>query len=154
VHPIPKNKPEVAALAIRVALGAWFTYSGGLKIFVTGLDRFTRDVGNYKLVAAPLDAVAAYTVPWVEVIGGLCLMLGLLRKGTLLVMSGLVLTFATAVGWAWSKNLDISCGCHGGDTKLNYWTKAAELAAYLIAFGYLWWIETRTEKRLRPVAEK
>jgi uncharacterized membrane protein YphA (DoxX/SURF4 family) len=147
VHPIPRNKPEMAALALRVALGAWFTYSGGLKIFVTGLDRFTRDVGNYKLVSAPLDAVAAYTVPWVEVIGGLCLMLGVLRKGTLLAMTGLVLTFATAVGWAWSKNLDISCGCHGGDTRLNYWTKAVELTGYLLVFAYLWWVEKRTEKR-------
>lgn len=136
----------MAALALRVALGAWFTYSGGLKIFVTGLDKFTRDVGNYKLVSAPLDAVAAYTVPWVEVIGGLCLMLGVLRKGTLLAMTGLVLTFVTAVGWAWSKNLDISCGCHGGDTRLNYWTKAVELGAYLLAFGYLWWVETRAVK--------
>jgi uncharacterized membrane protein YphA (DoxX/SURF4 family) len=150
VHPIPKNKAEMAALALRVALGAWFTYSGGLKIFVTGLDRFTRDVGNYKLVSAPLDAVAAYTVPWVEVIGGLCLMLGVLRKGTLVTMTGLVLTFATAVGWAWSKNLDISCGCHGGDTKLNYWTKAAELTGYLLVFAYLWWVESRTEKRTTP----
>jgi uncharacterized membrane protein YphA (DoxX/SURF4 family) len=137
----------MAALALRVALGAWFTYSGGLKIFVTGLDRFTRDVGNYKLVSAPLDAVAAYTVPWVEVIGGLCLMLGVLRKGTLLAMTGLVLTFATAVGWAWSKNLDISCGCHGGDTRLNYWTKAVELTGYLLVLAYLWWVEKRTEKR-------
>lgn len=148
MHPVPKNKAEVAALSLRVALGAWFTYSGGLKIFVTGLDKFTRDVANYKLVAAPLDAVGAYTVPWVEVVGGLCLMLGILRKGTLLAMTGLVTTFAVAVGWAWSKNLDISCGCHGGDAKLDYWTKAAELAAYFVAFGYLWWIETRTAKRL------
>ena len=146
MHPIPKNNPELAALVLRITLGAWFTYSGGLKIFVTGLDRFTRDVGNYKLVSAPLDAVTAYTVPWVEVVGGLCLMLGVLRKGTLLAMSGLVLTFATAVGWAWSKNLDISCGCHGGDTRLNYWTKAVELAAYLVAFGYLWWVEKGSAK--------
>lgn len=122
-------------------------YSGGLKIFVTGLDKFTRDVGNYKLVSAPLDAVTAYTVPWVEVIGGTCLLLGVLRKGTLLAMTGLVLSFCTAVGWAWSKNLDISCGCHGGDTKLDYWWKAAELAGYLIAFGFLWVMERNPGKK-------
>ena len=135
MHPVPKNKAEVAALSLRVALGAWFTYSGGLKIFVTGLDKFTRDVANYKLVAAR-----------VEVIGGLCLMLGILRKGTLLAMTGLVATFAVAVGWAWSKNLDISCGCHGGDAKLSYWTKAAELGAYFVAFGWLWYMEVRSRR--------
>lgn len=146
MHPVPKDNPDLVALITRVMLGAWFTYSGGLKIFVTGLDRFTRDVGNYKLVSAPLDAIAAYTVPWVEVIGGLCLMLGILRKGTLIAMTGLVCTFAVAVGWAWSKNLDISCGCHGGDAKLTYWTKALELIGYFIAFAYLWWIEVRKRK--------
>jgi uncharacterized membrane protein YphA (DoxX/SURF4 family) len=149
MHPLPKTRPEFAALVTRVLLGAWFVLSGGGKIFVTGLDRFTRDVANYRMVAVPLDAVAAYTVPWVEVVGGLCLMVGILRKGTLMTMTGLVLVFATAIGWAWSKNLDISCGCHGGDTKLNYWWKAAELAGYLIVFGWLWCMEKRTEKRLR-----
>lgn len=128
-------------------LGVWFVYSGGTKIFVSGLDRFTRDVGNYKLAPPPWDAVAAYSVPWFELIAGLCLMLGILRKGALLALTGLVVTFATSVGWAWSKNLDISCGCHGGDTKLNYWWKAAELTGYLIAFGWLYLVEMRSERR-------
>ena len=150
MHPVPKNPPQFVALVLRVLLGMWFMYSGGGKIFVTGLDRFTRDVANYRLVTAPLDAVVAYSVPWVELVGGICLMLGVLRKGTLLAMTGLVLSFCTAVGWAWSKNLDISCGCHGGDTKLNYWWKAAELTGYLLVFGYLWWMEPG---RRRQVAD-
>lgn len=140
---VPKTPAEVLALILRVGLGAWFVVSGAGKLFVGGLDKFTRDVANYKLVAAPLDAVVAYTVPWVEIIGGICLILHLLRKGTLLAMTSLLLTFCIAVGWAWSKNLDISCGCHGGDAKLSYWWKAIELAGYLVAFGYLWWAETR-----------
>lgn len=147
MHPVPKTWPQLAALVIRVLLGAWFMYSGGGKIFVTGLDRFTRDVANYRMVSAPLDAVAAYTVPWVELVGGICLMLGVLRKGTLLAMAGLVLVFCTAVGWAWSKNLDISCGCHGGDEKLNYTWKALELAGYLAAFAFLWIMERRQARR-------
>lgn len=149
MHPLPKSRPEFAALILRVLLGAWFMLSGGGKIFVTGLDRFTRDVANYKLMTATLDAVVAYSVPWFEVVGGLCLMLGIFRKGTILMMTGLVTSFAVAVGWAWSKNLDISCGCHGGDAKLDYWPKAAELTGYFIAFGYLWWTEMRRPKALR-----
>ena len=70
---------QVTALIARVLLGVWFVYSGGMKIFGSGLDRFTRDVANYQLVKPPLDAVAAYTVPWLELIAGLCLMLGILR---------------------------------------------------------------------------
>ena len=112
-------------------------------MFVTGLDRFTRDVGNYQIVGEPWDAVAAYTVPWAELIAGLVLLAGFLRKGALLVLAALVAVFSFSIGWAWWHQLDISCGCHGGDEKIRYWTKATELSAYFLVLGFLWWTETR-----------
>lgn len=126
------------ALIARVLLGTWFVYSGGLKIFGTGLDRFTRDIANYQLVNAPWDAVAAYSVPWFELIAGLCLMLGLLRKGAILTITGLVCVFSVSIGWAWFKGLDISCGCHGGDAPIQYWAKVAEFVGYFLLLGWLW----------------
>lgn len=134
---------KVISIIASVVLGTWFVYSGGLKIFGTGLDRFTFDVANYKLVHAPWDAVVAYTVPWVELIAGVCLMLGILKRGAILAITGLVVTFAIAVGWAWSQNLDISCGCHGSDAPIQYWNKAAEFAGYFAVLGWLWWVETQ-----------
>ncbi len=134
---------NVAVLIARVSLGTWFVYSGGMKIFGTGLDRFTRDVANYQLVKPPWDAVAAYSVPWLELLAGLCLMLGILRRGAILTIAGLVVVFAVSVGWAGSKGLDISCGCHGGEAPIQYWHKAAEFAGYFIVLGWLWVRETR-----------
>ena len=101
---------QSSALVARILLGLWFVHSGGMKIFGSGLDRFTRDVANYQLVTAPWDAVAAYSVPWLELIAGTCLMLGILRRGAILTIAGLVGVFAVSIGWAWSKGLDISCG--------------------------------------------
>ena len=112
---MPAKPKEVVALVLRVMLGCWFAYSGGLKIFGTGLDRFLADVANYRMVDPPLDAWVAYGVPWVELVAGVCLMLGILRHGALLAVFGLVLFFSVAVGSAWVRGLDISCGCHGGD---------------------------------------
>lgn len=134
---------KTLSLIARVILGTWFVYSGGVKIFGTGLDRFTFDVANYKLVHAPWDAVVAYTVPWFELIAGVCLMLGILRRGAILSITGLVGVFSIAVGWAWMHGLDISCGCHGGETKIQYWSKAAEFTGYFVLLGWLWWVETR-----------
>ncbi len=136
---------SVAAVSARVLLGAWFVYSGGVKIFGSGLDRFTRDVGNYHLVKPPFDALTAYSVPWVELIAGLCLMLGILRRGSILTIAGLVVMFSVAVGWAWFKGLDISCGCHGDTEPIRYWFKAVEFTGYFILLGWLWWLETRHE---------
>jgi uncharacterized membrane protein YphA (DoxX/SURF4 family) len=142
-----KGKAQVAALVARVSLGVWFVYSGGLKIFASGLDRFTRDVANYQLVKAPWDAVAAYTVPWLELIAGTCLMLGILRRGAILTIAGLVVVFSISIGWAWSKGLDISCGCHGSDAPIQYWNKVTEFAGYFILLGWLWWMESVRSRR-------
>ncbi|NJM37419.1 MAG: DoxX family membrane protein [Akkermansiaceae bacterium] len=138
---------QPVALTASVLLGVWFVYSGGVKIFGTGLDEFTTAVANYKLVKAPWDAVAAYSVPWLELIAGLCLMLGILRKGAILTIAGLVVVFSISVGWAWAHNLDISCGCHGGTAKIQYWHKAAEFAGYFILLGWLWWVERKNDRR-------
>ncbi len=105
----------------RVLLGLWFIYSGAVKIFGSGLDRFTRDIANYQLVGPPLDAIAAYTVPWFEIFAGTCLWLAILRRGAILTLAGLVLVFCVCIGWAWIQQLDISCGCHGSDAPIRYW---------------------------------
>jgi uncharacterized membrane protein YphA (DoxX/SURF4 family) len=136
---------QCAALSARVLLGVWFVYSGGMKIFGSGLDRFTQDVANYQLVRAPWDALAAYSVPWFELIAGLCLMLGILRRGAILTISGLVVMFSISVAWAWIKGLDISCGCHGGNTPIRYWAKAAEFSGYFGLLAWLWWVESRPQ---------
>ena len=138
-----KLKTIVVVLAIvaRALLGCWFIYSGAMKIFGSGLDRFTRDIANYQLVGPPFDAIAAYTVPWFEIFAGACLVLGILRRGAILVLAGLVLVFCVCVGWAWIQQLDISCGCHGGDAPIQYWNKAAEFTGYHILLAWLWWRE-------------
>lgn len=130
---------RIFAWLLRIGLGLWFIYSGAEKVFFSGLDQFTQAVANYGLVKAPLDAVAAYTVPWVEIVAGLCLATGLFRRGTLLVCCGLVAVFAISVGWAWANHLKIACGCHGGNEPIQYWWKVAEFAGYYLAFGFLWW---------------
>lgn len=148
----PRVSIATVGLVVRVVLGCWFVYSGGLKIFGTGLDRFTTDITNYGMVRQPLDAWIAYSLPWAELFGGVCLMLGLLRKGAILVIAGLVAVFSIAIGWAWFHQLDISCGCHGSDAKIRYWTKAFELAGYFAVLGWLWWLETTGSNRREDVA--
>jgi uncharacterized membrane protein YphA (DoxX/SURF4 family) len=143
---MPAKPIEVVALILRVMLGCWFAYSGGLKIFGTGLDRFLADVANYRMVGPPLDAWVAYGVPWLELIAGVCLMLGILRRGALIAVFGLVLVFSVAVGSAWVRGLDISCGCLGGDEPIRYWAKALEFAGYFLTLGWLWRVETEADR--------
>jgi len=128
-------------LALRVLLGAWFLYSGGVKLWGTGLAEFVQAVSNYQfpLLQDAWVAPAAYLVPWLEVCGGLCLMLGWWERGAILVLAGLVTTFILFVAWAWQQQLDIGCGCHGGGEPIRYWSKAIELPGYLLVLAWLWW---------------
>lgn len=138
-----KTNAEWIALTLRVLMGAWFVYAGGLKIFATGLDRFVTDIENYKLVSGQAAIFVAYLIPWVEVVAGLCFMLGVLRKGAWLAMLGLVIAFTLSVGSAWWRGLDISCGCLGGTEPISYWRKAAEFAVYFAALAWIGWVEWR-----------
>lgn len=149
---IPKSRIEALAVITRVVLGFWFVYSGGVKIFATGLDRFTQDIANYKIVVPPLDAVAAYTVPWFELVAGVCLMLGVFRRGAILTVAALVVVFSFSIGWAWVHQLDISCGCHGSDAPIQYWQKVVEFTGYFSALAWLWWVETRNRELVQATA--
>ena len=137
----PATRTAALAVIARMLLGLWFIYSGAVKIFGSGLERFTRDIANYQLVGPPLDAIAAYTVPWFEIFAGACLLLGIMRRGAILTLAGLVLVFCGCIGWAWIQQLDISCGCHGGDAPIRYWNKVAEFTGYYILLAWLWWLE-------------
>jgi uncharacterized membrane protein YphA (DoxX/SURF4 family) len=144
----------MAALALRVAMGAYFTYAGGEKIFVSGLDRFATDIANYKLVGESASVVVAYIVPWAEIVAGTCFMLGKLAKGAWLAMFGLVTVFAVAIGSAWWRGMDIRCGCTGGEETVTYWKKALEFSAYYIALGYIAWVGWRALAREKTVGSR
>lgn len=135
------------SLSLRVLLGVWFVYSGGTKLWVSGLARFVEDIGNYQLLPEVLVFPAACLVPWLELVAGLCLMLGLWVRGAVLILGGLVAGFSVFIAWAWTKQLDIACGCHGGDEPIRYWAKAAELSGYVLVLVWLWCWQTRQQKK-------
>ncbi len=134
---MPRTTLDKIALTLRVLMGAWFLYAGGLKIFASGLPAFVQDIENYRLLTSPLAEVAAYLVPWLEVVAGLCFMLGALQKGAWMVMFALVTAFTVSVGSAWARGLDISCGCLGGAEPISYWKKAIEFAIYYATLALL-----------------
>lgn len=133
------------ALALRLALGGFFVWSGCQKVFVKGLSDFTRAVANYKIVLDPWDAVVAYTVPWVEIVCGLLLIIGLWRRGALWGLAGLVGGFAIGVAHAQAHNLNIACGCdeNPDGTPMNYSMMFAKFGGLWLAMLVIWLLERR-----------
>ncbi|MEE9122703.1 MAG: MauE/DoxX family redox-associated membrane protein [Syntrophobacteria bacterium] len=98
-----------AALAARVVLGCVFIYASLDKI--RHPDLFAEAVYNYQLLPEVAVNLVAVCLPWLELLSGVLLILGLWVRGSVLVLSGLLLVFLGALGINLARGLDIHCGC-------------------------------------------
>jgi uncharacterized membrane protein YphA (DoxX/SURF4 family) len=102
--------------AVAIALGATFVYASLDKIAAPR--DFARIVYHYRL-AGPSAALGfvpanllAIVLPWVELVCGLLLIVGLWRREAAVVTAAMLVVFVVAVGWALSQGIDLrNCGC-------------------------------------------
>jgi uncharacterized membrane protein YphA (DoxX/SURF4 family) len=99
----------VLSLAFRAILGSLFLYAGIAKI-VDPMG-FALSIYNYKLLPDGLINVAAILLPWLEVIVGGSLLLGIGTAGGALIATALFSIFAGALTINLIRGLDIACGC-------------------------------------------
>jgi len=72
---------------------------------------FALSIYNYKLLPDGLINVAAILLPWLEVIVGGSLLLGIGTAGGALIATALFSIFAGALTINLIRGLDIACGC-------------------------------------------
>ncbi len=126
---------------LRVAISGLFLYSGIVKL----ADPLgTADsVRNYDLIGDPWVTAVALFLPWVELVVGGLLLFGLWVPGALAVVMASAVAFLLAIGSAWWRGLDISCGClgaggSGGSGPVHYAGHMVGLVALLGVCGWLW----------------
>jgi len=102
--------PAVVRLA-GVAIGVVFLAAALGKI--GDLGAFATQVHNYRLVPVWSENLIAMTMPWIELLAGLALVLGVRPRAGAVVLLAFVLVFTFAVGSAWARGLDFECGCFG-----------------------------------------
>ena len=100
---------EWIGLPARLYVGGVFVMACYHKILHPGV--FALDVATYQLMPLSTVNLFALTVPWVELAVGMLLILGLRVQASALVVSGLMISFMIALGWALHLGLDMSCGC-------------------------------------------
>lgn len=96
---------------MRIGLAALFLYAGGIKL----LDpkAFARIIAAYEIVPDALLPFVAIGLPALEVLAGLALLFDI--RGSLTVISGLLLLFVCVLGYGIIKDLDVDCGCFGAE---------------------------------------
>jgi uncharacterized membrane protein YphA (DoxX/SURF4 family) len=100
------------ALAFRLALGGVFLWAGVSKAMDP--HEFGLEIARYRMVPQEAVNLMAILLPWIEIVAGAALVLGLWARAGAFVCLGLDVVFLIAITSALRRGLDISCGCFGG----------------------------------------
>ncbi len=119
------------ALAIRIFLGLLMVIVSIEKINDPGA--FAASVANYRILPPVATMVVATVLPWIELLGGIFLLTGIMIRGSALLISTLMVVFIVAILSALARGLDILCGCLTLDPNASRigWSKVIENAGLL-----------------------
>lgn len=105
--------------SFRLILGGVFIWAGLLKIFdPLG---FAETIANFRVFPQWISFFLALILPWIEVISGIFLILGLFRHASTLILSLLLAAFLVLIVVSIMRGIDIDCGCFGSfSQKVDY----------------------------------
>lgn len=95
--------------ALRLIIGVVFIYASLDKI--AHPDQFAKIIYFYRIVPGSLINIMALLLPWLELITGMMVIVGIWEKSATLVIGGLLAVFIAALSIALTKGIDIECGC-------------------------------------------
>ncbi len=97
-------------LVLRLLLGGIFLWAGLSKVGEPMQTLAT--IYSYQIVVPDgLASAIAHTLPWLEILIGAALLLGLVMPFTLAATAAVLLAFTALTAQAWWRELPIDCGC-------------------------------------------
>jgi uncharacterized membrane protein YphA (DoxX/SURF4 family) len=146
-----------AGLLARLVVGLVWVVAGALKL--PDPNENVRAVRAYQLLPEAIVPVVGHGLPVLEILVGLCLLLGLLTRVAALVSALLLVAFIIGIASAWVRGLSIDCGCFGGgagpaeNAQAKYpWELARDVGLLLLSGWLVWRPRTRlaVDSRLLP----
>jgi uncharacterized membrane protein YphA (DoxX/SURF4 family) len=131
------TRQRVIILAARLILGGVFVFASIDKILHPAA--FAEAVYNYQILPDNLINLTAVFLPWLELVSGSLLIIGVWMPGAILVCNTLLLTFIGVLIYNLVRGLDIHCGCFSTEPSqdpLSIWTIARD-AVFLVPAVYL-----------------
>ena len=96
-------------IRVQIALGAIFVIAALPKI--ADPPSFAHMIYNYRLVPSSLINISALVMPWVELLAGLALILGVWKAAARTVITIMLAVFIIAISINLTRHNAIDCGC-------------------------------------------
>jgi uncharacterized membrane protein YphA (DoxX/SURF4 family) len=132
-------------IRVQLALGAIFVIAAIPKI--ADPPSFAHMIYNYRLVPASLINISALVMPWVELLAGLALILGIWKAAARNVIGILLAIFIIAISINLARDNAIDCGCfnvadRGKTHEQRIFDMKVDVArdlGMLLMVAQLWW---------------
>lgn len=127
-------------LVVRLVVGAVFVYAGVLKI--GDPLQFADRIGSFEILPNVLVNPLALSLPLFEILTGLLLVAGLMRRPAALAIALVFAVYLAAISSALARGLTIDCGCFGAQapSRARMWLDLARdlalFAGAVIAYRY------------------
>jgi uncharacterized membrane protein YphA (DoxX/SURF4 family) len=143
----------------RLILGGTFVYAGFSKLLMpnnahlwpmfflkfsisVNLSTFAQQVESYKMISPGASQVVAHTLPFVEIVLGLLLLIGWRLRIWAVAITAIMVGFLAVVTRAYLLHMDINCGCFGTPEKLTGMTVVRDgaftaLALLMTVFSFM-----------------
>ena len=103
------SQRSVIALLCRVILGIVLIYASIDKIVHPA--EFAKAIGNYNVLPFGLENLLGIVLPVLELMVGICLVLGIMIDGSAIIAAGMMVVFIIAISQALFRGIDIDSGC-------------------------------------------
>jgi len=100
---------EWLTVRVQIALGVFFVIAALPKI--VDPPSFAHMIYNYRILPGPLVNFMALTMPWVELLSGLALILGIWKEAARTIIAAMLAVFIVAISINLLRGNAIDCGC-------------------------------------------
>lgn len=133
---------DLIGLLARLFLGGVLIYAGAVKVGKPLTSE--RAVQAFEIFPMELAGWIGLVLPFVEIVLGVLLVLGLFTRPVAIISTLLMVAFIIGISQAWARGLTIDCGCFGGGGQIGadetrYPQEIARDASFALAGAWLWW---------------
>ena len=120
----------------RLVLGGVFIYASLDKI--ANPAEFAKAIGNYHVLPFGLENLLALFLPWLELLTGILLIVGIMVDGATILIISMNIVFIFAISQALARGISIECGCFSvsteGGSNIGFQTILRDFVYLIMAF--------------------